>query len=185
MECRVDRVGRAVMGGICNVSWPPCSVDDGHPLVVNGVIAPSFWNHKSTKERIGAALNRLRIAEREEYLNPKEHIIRGIAALDDGCWWTMGNVEEEAPSEEEEEQMTVDSAASGSWDFDPLANHGLSDVLTPQSVRTVSSNRSTAHLAEFEQLVNDISCDFDSTLQGLQSCATVLDAVHTRIGNLQ
>merc|ERR1712176_1020286 len=110
-------------------------------------------------------------------LNPKQHIIRGIAALD-GCWWTMGDVEKAA------ERMAAESVASDLWDFDPLANHGLSDVLTPQSVRTVSSNRSTAHLAEFEQLVNDISCDFDSTLQGLQSCATVLDAVHTRIGNL-
>lgn len=57
--------------------------------------------------------------------------------------------------------------------------------MTPQSVLTVDSTRSSAHLAEFEQLVNDISCDFDSTLQGLQSCATVLDAVQTRIGNLQ
>ena len=174
----VDRVSRAVLGGICNISWPPCSVDDRHPLVVNGVIAPSFWNNKATKQRIGDSLERLRITEQDQGLNPKQHIIRGIAALD-GCWWTMGDVEKAA------EQMAAESVASDLWDFDPLANHGLSDVLTPQSVRTVSSNRSTAHLAEFEQLVNDISCDFDSTLQGLQSCATVLDAVHTRIGNLQ
>merc|ERR1719356_2178521 len=87
----IDRISQTVIGGICNISWPPCSVEDSHPLVVNGVIAPSVWNRKSTKQRIADSLQRLKITERVHYINPKQHIIRGIGALDT-CWWTMGDV---------------------------------------------------------------------------------------------
>ena len=155
----VDNVIKNVIGGInCNISWPPCSIDDSHEMVKNEVLPPSSWNSDNQRNEILSSLTNLKIVNKlnNKEISPKRHIIQAITKLEP-FWWTMAEVATTT-------DLFVDSSLSDASTFPTFTDSSLHHQHQISDKEESVSSRSTVQLIEFDQLVNDISDDFEKTL---------------------
>jgi len=165
----MDNIVKNVVNGMNGrVSWPPCSIDDKHQLVVNHVVPPSHWNTESAQKKFLASLQKLKI-DAENQSHPKKHIIQSLSALDDH-WWTTNPIK---------------STREFICDLSSYSNSDASNYHCAVSDNASVSSRSTVQLMEFEQLLADISGDFDKTLAELQSFTHVVESMQDRMNELK